>query len=112
MGETVFHNVRKDETGEPLILIDQDAKKTLRINFADWLEGETITAATTSAQNCTVSTSTSTPNIDLTISAVTSYDDGRITLTATSSGGDIWRSIIRVRRTNRYTDEQTFRDYT
>jgi hypothetical protein len=113
MGETVFHNVRRDETGEPLLLVDESAITKLRVNFADWLEsGETITAATVTTQNCTVSTSTTSPNVDLTISAVTSFNDGTITLVATCSNGEVWRSKIRVRRTNRYTDEQTYRDYT
>ena len=111
-GETVLRNVRKDDTGEPLLLIDKDAITTLRINFADWLEsGQTITAATATAQSCTLSTSTSSPNVDITISLVTSYTYGTITLVVTCSNGDVWRSVIRVRRTNRYTDEQTYRDY-
>jgi len=112
-GETVFRNVRMDETGEPLLLVDESAITNLRVNFADWLEsGETITAATVTAKNCAVSTSTASPNVDLTISAATSYDQGSITLVVTCSNGEVWRSIIRVRRTNRYTDEQTYRDYT
>lgn len=112
-GETVFHNVRRDETGEPLLLVDESAITKLRVNFSDWLEsGETITAATATAKSCTVSAATASPNVDLTISAVTSYDQGSITLVATCSNGEVWRSIIRVRRTNRYTDETTYRDYT
>ena len=112
-GETILRNVRRDDTGEPLILIDKDAITKLRVDFTDWLEtGETITAVTVTAQSCTVSTSTASPNVDLTISLVTSYDYGTIELVATCSNGEVWRSIIRVRRTNRYTDEQTYRDYT
>lgn len=113
MGETVLRNVRKDLTGEPLLLVDQDAITILRVNFSDWLEGaETIASATTSGENCTISTSTTSPNVDITISNVTNTEYGKITLTATSSTGEVWRSIINVRRTNRYTDEQTYRDYT
>ena len=112
-GEAVFHNVRRDETGEPLLLVDESAVTKLRVNFDDWLEsGETITAATVTAKNCTVSAATASPNVDLTISAVTSYDQGSITLVVTCSNGEVWYSKIRVRRTNRYTDEQTYRDYT
>ena len=113
MGETVFHNVRRDETGEPLILVDKDAIIKLRVNFADWLEsGENISSVTTTGENCTISTSTTSPNVDITISNVTSHEYGQIALVATSSTGEVWRSIINVRRTNRYTDEQTYRDYT
>lgn len=111
-GPTTLRNVRRDETGEPLILIDQDAVSKLRLDFTDWLEsGETLSTLTATAEGCTVSTSTSSPTSTLTISAVTSYTDGRITVLATSSTGEKWRGIIRVRRTSRYRDEQQFRDY-
>lgn len=112
-GPVVLHNVRRDDTGEPLLLIDQDAVETVRMNFSAWLEtGETITSASVTAENCTASTSTATPNIDITLSAVTSYTDGKVTVIATASSGSVWRGIVRVRRTRRYTDEQRFRDYT
>lgn len=111
-GPTVLRNVHKDATGEPLLFVDQDATTKLRINFSAWLEsGQSISSATVTAENCTVSTSTSSPNIDVTLSSVTSYNDGKITILATCSNGEIYRGIIRVRRTNRYTDEQRFRDY-
>lgn len=109
-GPTVFNNVRKDETGEPSLLIDKDAIVKLRVNFSDWLDsGETISSATATAENCTVSTSTSSPNVDLTVSAVT-YN-GQITLVVTSSNSLAYTGIIRTRRTNRYADERTYRDY-
>ena len=111
-GPTVFRNVRRDVTGEPLLLVDQDAACRLRVNFSDWLEsGETISSITVSGESCTVSSALSSPNVTLTISAVTNSYDGRITLKATASTGEIWRGIIRVRRPNRYGDEQPFRDY-
>lgn len=109
-GPTVFSNVRKDETGEPLLLIDPTAVAKLRVNFADWLEsGETISTVATTAENCTVSTSTTSPNVDLTISNVSF--DGQILLTVTSSASLAYTGIIRTRRTNRYADERTYRDY-
>ena len=111
-GPTTLRNVRRDDTGEPLLLVDQDAIVKLRIDLANWLEtGETISSVSTTAESCTVLTSTTSPNITLTISNVTGYDYGKITLLATSSTGEVWRQVIRVRRTNRYTDEQTYRDY-
>lgn len=112
-GPTVFRNVRKDDTGEPLLLIDESASKTLRVNFADWLESpETITAVTTTTSSCTCTATLSTPNVDLAISAVTSGYYGNVLLLATSSTGEVYRLTIRVRRTGRYMDEQRYRhDY-
>lgn len=111
-GPTVFSHIHKDDTGEPLLLVDEGAAKKLRLNFSDWLEsGETISSATVTTENCTVSLSTSSPNVDLTISAVTSYAYGRAIVLVTSSTGEIWRQVIRIRRTNRYTEEQKYRDY-
>lgn len=111
-GPTVFRHVRKDDTGEPLILLDQDASTGLRVNLADWLEdGETISSASVTAENCTATLDTASPNVDLTISAAVSFNWGRAVLLITSSEGDILRQVVKIRRTNRYTDEQKYRDY-
>jgi hypothetical protein len=100
-------------TGEPLLLIDQDAVVKLTIDFIDWLEtGETLSSVSATARSCTVSVSTTSPRTTITISDVTSHTDGGITIVATSSTGEKYREIIRVRRTNRYTDEAlVFSDY-
>jgi hypothetical protein len=112
-GPTVYRNVRKDETGEPLLLIDQDAVVKLTIDFSDWLEtGETLSSVSATARSCTIAVSTTSPRTVITISDVTSHHDGDITIIATSSTGEKYREIIRVRRTNRYTDEAlVFSDY-
>ena len=112
-GPNVFRNIRKDDTGEPLLLVDQDAVVKLTIDFADWLEtDETLSSVSATARSATISVSTSSPKTVITISDVTSYHDGDITVIATSSTGEKWRGIIRVRRTNRYTDEAlVFSDY-
>lgn len=111
-GPTVLRNIRKDVTGEPLLLLDQDAAARLRINFDDWLEtGETISSITATAEGCTMTSALSTPNVTLTISAATNAYTGKITLKATASSGEIWRGIIRVRRPNRLGDEEAFTDY-
>jgi len=111
-GPTVFRNVRKDETGEPLLLIDQDAIAKLTIDWTDWLEsGETLSSVAATARGCTVAVATAAPKTVLTISDVTGAD-GDITVIATSSTGEKDRGIIRVRRTERYTDEAlVFSDY-
>lgn len=109
-GPAVFNNVRREDTGEPLLLLDRTAVAKLRVNFSDWLDsGETISSVATTAQNCTVSASTSSPNVDLTISDVTF--DGMITMTVTGSTGLAYTGTIRTRRTNRYGDERSYRDY-
>ena len=112
-GPTVFRNVRKDDTGEPLLLIDEDEVVKLTIDYSDWLEtDETLSSVSATARSCTISVATTSPRTVITISAVTSNHDGDITVIATSSTGEKARDIIRVRRTNRYTDEAlVFSDY-
>jgi hypothetical protein len=111
-GPTALYNVRRGPTGEPQLLLDQDAITTMRLNFADWLEGaETILAVTVTANACTATHTLTSPNLDITVSNATSINDGKITVVATSSTGDAYRGIIRVRRTNRFGDERQFMDY-
>lgn len=96
-----------------MLLIDENAVVKLTIDFSDWLEtGETLSTVTATARSCTVAVATTSPRTVLTISAVTSHHDGDIKIIATASTGEIYREIIRVRRTNRYTDEAfVFGDY-
>lgn len=112
-GPTIRRNVRTDITGEPLLLIDQDAVTKLELDFADMLEGtETVSSATATPENVTVVIATVTPRVTLTFSAVTSYDlIGKVTMLVTFSSGEKWRGIIRVRRTSRHGDEEIYRDY-
>lgn len=113
-GPTVLRNVRRAPTGEMMVLLDEDAISKLELDFTDWLEsGETVSTPTVDTENVTVSTSTSSPRITLTLSAATSYNlDGKVTISVPFSSGEAWRGIIRVRRTERYMDEDSPRDYT
>ncbi len=111
-GATTFYNVRKDLTGEPLLLIDENEVKTLRLNFADHLDsGESISSVTSTTKSVTCSVATSSPNVTLTLSAAQSHSDGSVTLVVTFSTGAKWRGIIRARRTDRFTDEALTDDY-
>jgi len=112
-GPTILRNVRRAETGEPLVLMDEDAETKLTLDFAPFLEsGETISAPTLEAHCVTASPTTTSPTIVLTLSDATSYDlDGRVTLQVPISNGETWRGTIRVRRTERYQDETVSRDY-
>lgn len=112
-GPNTLRNVRKASTGEPLVHLDQDEIKVVRLDFTDYLDdGETISSATTTAYNCACSASTSSPSVALTISAATAYDlMGRIVLVVTMSSGETWRGTIRVRRTSRYDDASHGADY-
>lgn len=112
-GPTTLRNVRLARTGEPLLLVDKDAVTKLQLDWRDWIEtGETISSVAITAEGCTATVATSSPTATLTISAVSSVaDDGKVTVIATSSTGEKWRGIIRVRSANRYADEQVFRDY-
>jgi len=103
-GITALRNVRRDNTGEPLILMDPDQVDTLTVNFSEFLNsGETISTATATAEGCTATASTSSPNVTLTISNPS--DDGKITLKATTSASNVFPFTIRVRKTLRYGDE-------
>ena len=114
-GPTTFRNIRMDDTGEPLLLIDENAVVILTIDFAEWLEtGETLEDVTATARSCTIDVDfdEDEPSFTITISNVTSNHDGDITLMVEASSGAVYRGIIRVRRTNRYTDEALiFSDY-
>lgn len=108
-GPNVFRNVRRDVTGEPLLLLDQDEVARLTIDCSDWLETEeTISSVSATARNATISVSTSGDRAIITIANVTSFHDGDITVIATASTGEKWRGKIRVRRTNRENDEALF----
>lgn len=111
-GPRVLRNVFRDTTGEPLLLVEEDAAIRCTVNFSDWLEtSETISSITATADGCTLSSALSSPNVTLTISAVTNASGGKITLKATASTGEIWRGIIHVRRPSKYGNEIRFRDY-
>lgn len=112
-GPTTLRNVRKAPTGEPLVHLDEDEIKVVKLDFTDYLEtSETISSASVTTYNCTASTSTSSPNVTLTLSAATAYDlDGRVLVVVTFSTGEKWRGNIRVRRTSRYRDEGMGADY-
>jgi hypothetical protein len=111
-GATTFLNVRKDRTGEPLLHLDQDEVKTLVLDFTDYLDpGETVSSATATAESVTCTPTTSSPTVSLALSAAASPDLGQVTVIVTFSSGNKWRGIIRVRRTDRFTDEALVSDY-
>lgn len=103
-GINVLRNVRSAETGEPLILLDEDEVASVLVNFADYLEGaETISSASVTANGITATISTASPNITLTLSGA--GFDGSAALKVTTSTGAVFRTVIRVRKTERTTDE-------
>ena len=111
-GPAVYRNVRKDLTGEPLLLLDEDEVKTLVLDFASYVEtSETISSATASAENVSCSISTTSPRVTLTLSAATSNSDGKVTVVVTFSTANKWRGIIRVRRAERFDAEVLESDY-
>jgi len=113
-GPTVLRNIRKDDTGEPLILVDEDEVKTITLDLTNLLEtGETISSATVDeTQNVTATRTLSSPTITVNLSSVTSYTDGYAVILITLSSGEVIRQLLRVRRPARYGTEQYVRDYT
>ena len=112
-GASTFKNVRRAPTSEPLVHLDVNEIKVVKLNFTDYLDAsETIISASATAYNCTVGISTSSPTVTLTISEATSYAiDGRIVVVVIFSSGEKHRQVIRVRRASRYGDEQVGADY-
>lgn len=107
-GPTILRNIRRAPTGEPLLLLDESAAAKVELDFTDFLEsGETISgSASVTYEGVTGSTSTSSPRVTLTLSAATTYDlAGKATYVVTFSSGEIFRGILRVRRTSRYADD-------
>lgn len=111
-GPTTLRNVLLDRTGQPLLLVNEVETTKLVIDYSDWLDAsETISSATVTADNASVSISTSSPQITLTISAVTSPTYGKATIIVTTSTSQVRRETIWIRRASRFTDEQQYRDY-
>ncbi len=106
---TVF-GLRRDTTGEPLVLLDQDEIKKLRLDLINWLGSDTISSATVTAENVTCSASLASPYYDLTLSA-SSASDGKVTILITTSTSEVMSLIIRVRRPMRHTAETRLLDY-
>lgn len=112
-GPTVFRNVRKDETGEPLILVDEDETKTVVLDLTAYLEGtETVSSvATEKTSNVTATPTLTSPTISVALSNVTSPNDGYVVLLITLSSGEIIRQTLRVRRPVRFGTEVFIRDF-
>lgn len=111
-GDTVLRNIRRDVTGEPLLILDKDEIQKVELDFASFVNsGETVSSATATAESCTVATAVATPRVTLTVSAATSDTDGKITVKVTFSSTEVWRGIIRVRRARRFGDPDVITDY-
>lgn len=112
-GPAVYRNIRKDRTGDPIVLVDQGEATTVVLDLTAYLDtGETISTVTHVDSSCTCTPTLSSPTISLAFSAVTSYIDGYTALTITLSSGEIITQKIKVRRPNRFGDEANVRDYT
>jgi hypothetical protein len=111
-GAKVYRNVRMDESGEPLILVDQGEFKSVVLDLTAYLDaGETISSVVTTDENVTATTTLTTPTISVALSAATRTSDGCVKIVITLSSGEIIRQTLRVRRPNRYGMETYVRDY-
>ena len=112
-GPATLRNVRRDITGEPLVLMDEGETVKLVLDLTQWLNGETIASVAATASGVTCTASTSGAEVTLTLSAPTAYDtSGKVDVTFTLSGGEVHKDTIRVRRINRFGDERPVADYT
>ena len=114
-GPSTLRNVSLSETGEPEVLLREGEASTLTLDYTEWLEsGETISSAPIVAEQVTASIgtiSTGATNLVVLLSNPTSYDDGKATITVTTTNGAVRKEVIRVRRPSLYGDEQYYRDY-
>lgn len=111
-GLTTSRNVHKDETGRPLVLLEEDEQTQLKLDFQSYVEsGETISTATLATNNVTGSIALAGDNLSVTITLSGATDWGEVTPTITFSSGDIWQEKIRVRNRRRYTVPTRTTDY-
>jgi pyocin large subunit-like protein len=115
-GIATLRNVRKAETGEPLVTLDENEVDDLVIDFTGYLEsGETVSSATATPNGVTETISTTSPKVTLTLSEANQYNlSGRIEVVVTMSSGTVWRQYIRVRRRARAfaSEYDNLTDYT
>lgn len=111
-GVRVLRNVRIDETGEPLILLDKDEIKNVTVDLTAYLDdAETISSVTSTTISVTASVTLTSPTIVVRLSAATGTDDGYVSLVITLSSTEVIRQTIHVRRANKYGTEWYARDY-
>lgn len=89
--------------------LDMEEGETLKVtvNLSGILAtDETVTAATVESEGVTAAVSLASPAVTLTLSALTGYGTGNVTLTLTRSGGEIHKLRIKARaiRNYRYFD--------
>jgi len=115
-GPAVFRNVRKAETGEPLVTLDENEADDVVLDFQGYLEtGETVSSATITANGVTAAVATTSPKVTLTLSEANKFNiTGRVEVVVTMSSGTKWRGYVRVRRRSRYmtADYDELTDYT
>jgi hypothetical protein len=112
-GIRTLRNVYTDETGEPLVFVDEGETKTVTIDMTAYLDtGETISSVTHTDQLVTADVTLTSPTMAIELTGTTSHHDGLTTLTITLSSGEVMVQTIRVRRPNRFGTETYVRDYT
>lgn len=108
-GPATYYNVRRDPSGEPLMYLDDDEVRTLRLDLTGYLDdGETVSSISLDPTDVTATSSVSSPYIDLTLSEA--GDTGKIIAVITLSSGAKLRHVIHARRRKLYA-EQISRDY-
>lgn len=111
-GPAVYRNVRKDRTGDPLILLDDSETTTLVLDLTGYIDtGETISTCTADTASCACTPTVTSSTISLALSGATSYSDGYAALTITLSSGEVILHKLRIRRPNRFGDEAALADY-
>ncbi len=100
--------MRRTESEEPLVLLDEGEQEVLELDFTDFLAaGETVSSATVAAENVTAVATATSPKVTLTLSGAQAF--GTATVTVTLSSGAKLVEAIEVRNRVRYADP-VFRD--
>jgi len=111
-GPAAFRNVEKDSTGRPLVLLEEDEKVTVKLDFQSFVEtGETISTVAITGNNITATNAVAADNLSTTLTLSGAKDFGDVKVVVTFSSGEIWRDKIIVRNKRRYTVPQSTTDY-
>jgi len=109
-GPSIFRNVRLDETGRPLLFLEEGEIARLELDFQSFVEtGETISSATVAPDNVTAVIANDTTSATITFSAANEW--GEVIVTVTFSTGDVWSDKIRVRNQRRINMARRTTDY-
>jgi len=99
-GAYVFRNVRRTDSNEPLLILDEGETTQVEFDLTKYLDtGETITAATVEQNGASVTVALASPKVTATVGSNTGY--ATITFTLSSGSTTKMRLHVHQRRAHR-----------